>query len=389
MGPDVSHTARMSLDNKNLGRLVHVADPRTIWTSESGDFTPWLAENIDVLADALGMTLTVTATEVPVGGFRLDIRAETEDGGVVVIENQLERTDHGHLGQCLVYASGLDAVAVVWISPRFRDEFRRALDWLNERTDVKVAFFGVEVGVVRIGDTGPCAPVFEVVSRPNNWQKNVKAADAGASSQSNISPLNAARQNFFLEVLTDLTECRPAIRLPSMQRANWLSFASGPFGYWCISIPADGRVRVEAYLDTGDGETNKRIFDTFAANQPTWADQTGLELSFERLNERRASRIAAYHPVALDEPNSEADARSWAVATLTSMYDALNGPLRNIAAEIRKTIAIERDTKISIAHDPETDTERPKSDMTGPVRSFDDTSLAPPVAYTRQVEDRP
>ena len=111
-----------------------------------------------------------------------------------------------------MYASGLDAVAVVWISPRFRDEFRRALDWLNERTDVKVAFFGVEVGVVRIGDTGPCAPVFEIVSRPNNWQKNVKAADTGASSQPNISPLNAARQNFFLEVLTDLTECRPTIR---------------------------------------------------------------------------------------------------------------------------------------------------------------------------------
>ena len=119
-----------------------------------------------------------------------------------------------HLGQYLVYASGLEVVAAVWISPRFRDEFRRALDWLNERTDVKVAFFGVEVGVVRIGDTAPCAPVFEIVSRPNNWQKNVKAADTGASSQPNISPLNAARQNFFLEVLTDLTEFRPAIRLP-------------------------------------------------------------------------------------------------------------------------------------------------------------------------------
>jgi hypothetical protein len=162
-----------------------------------------------------------------------------------------------HLGQYLVYASGLEVVAAVWISPRFRDEFRRAMDWLNERTEVKVAFFGAEVGVVRIGDTAPCAPVFEIVSRPNNWQKNVKAADAGASSQTSISPLNAARQNFFLGVLTNLTECRPAIRLPSIQRANWLSFASGPFGYWCISTVGDGHVRVEAYLGTGDGGTNK------------------------------------------------------------------------------------------------------------------------------------
>ena len=118
------------------------------------DFTPWLADNIDVLADELGMSLTVTATEVLVGEFRLDIRAEDQDGRVVVIENQLERTDHSHLGQCLVYASGLEASTVVWIAPSFRDDFRRALDWLNERTDQGVNFFGVEVGVVQIGDEG-------------------------------------------------------------------------------------------------------------------------------------------------------------------------------------------------------------------------------------------
>jgi RecB family endonuclease NucS len=103
----------MELDSKNLARLRRVANPRDVWMSESGDFTPWLAENIDVLADELGMTLTVTGTEVPVGEFRLDIKAEDGNGGVVVIENQLERTDHSHLGQCLTYASGLDAATVV------------------------------------------------------------------------------------------------------------------------------------------------------------------------------------------------------------------------------------------------------------------------------------
>ena len=88
----------MDLDSKNLSRLRRVADPHDVWESEAGDFTPWLAENIDVLSDALGMVLTVTGTEVPVGEFRLDIRAEDGDGHVVVIENQLERTDHSHLG---------------------------------------------------------------------------------------------------------------------------------------------------------------------------------------------------------------------------------------------------------------------------------------------------
>lgn len=96
------------LDNKGLGRLRRVADPRDVWESEAGDFTPWLAENLDVLAEELQMSLTLKATEVPVGDFRLDIQAETLDGRVVVIENQLERTDHGHM-QLLVYASGLEA----------------------------------------------------------------------------------------------------------------------------------------------------------------------------------------------------------------------------------------------------------------------------------------
>ena len=107
------HCAKLGgveLDSKNLGRLRRVANARDVWTSESADFTPWLADNIDVLADELGMSLTVTGTEVLVGEFRLDIRAEDQDGRLVVIENQLERTDHSHLGQCLVYASGLASI---------------------------------------------------------------------------------------------------------------------------------------------------------------------------------------------------------------------------------------------------------------------------------------
>ncbi len=108
-----AESASAGLDSKQLGRLQRVANPRTVWFSEAGDFTPWLAQNIDVLAEALGLTLTVTATEVSVGDFRLDILAETDDGRVVVIENQLERTDHGHLGQCLVYASGLEPGSTV------------------------------------------------------------------------------------------------------------------------------------------------------------------------------------------------------------------------------------------------------------------------------------
>lgn len=221
----------VELDSKNLGRVRRVANPRDVWTSESLDFTPWLADNIDVLADELGMSLTVTGTEVLVGDFRLDIRAEDQDGRVVVIENQLERTDHSHLGQCLVYASGLEASTVVWVAPTFRDDFRRALDWLNERTDQGVNFFGVEVGVVQIGD-GPRAPVFEVVARPNDWQKRVKSAgNTAGGGPGPGSTRNSQRQDFFADVLSAVVAQVPAIRMPARSNDSWLSFASGPFGY--------------------------------------------------------------------------------------------------------------------------------------------------------------
>ncbi len=129
-----------------LGRLEQV-DLREVWQNEAGQFTPWLAQvdNIALLADTLGLELEVEAQEKGVGPFRADIDCrDTSDGTLVLIENQLERTDHTHLGQLMTYAAGLDAVTIVWIAERFTDEHRAALDWLNEITGEKVGFFGLE-----------------------------------------------------------------------------------------------------------------------------------------------------------------------------------------------------------------------------------------------------
>lgn len=158
-----------------LGRMQAV-ELRDYWLSEAADFTPWLAEteNIKLLGDAIGLELEVEAQEKDVGPFRADILCRdvaTEQS--VLIENQLERTDHGHLGQLLTYAAGLDAVTIVWVAAKFTDEHRAALDWLNEITADRFAFFGLEVELWRIGD-GPAAPKFNVVSKPNDWTKVVR-----------------------------------------------------------------------------------------------------------------------------------------------------------------------------------------------------------------------
>lgn len=321
----------VELDSKNLGRLRRVANPRDVWLSEAGDFTPWLAQNIDVLADELGMTLTVLGTEVPVGEFRLDIKAEDGDGNIVVIENQLDRTDHSHLGQCLVYASGLGASTIVWIASRFRDEYRITFDWLNERTDLGINFFAVELAVVQIGESGPRAPVFEIVSRPNDWQKTVKNAAGTAVA---ASGLNALRQDVFAEALTAVNAQRPGVRIPARSTSNWLSFASGPFGSWTLTAPTESTIRVEAYLDTGDKDTTTALYDHFAADADHWQHLTGMELSWERLPERRASRIATYHSA--DLTTERAAAVTWIADTFIRLYDALNSPLRDAVKTLKQ-----------------------------------------------------
>ncbi len=149
-----------------LGRLERV-ELRQVWTGEAADFPPWLAQNIAVLGDALNLELELEAQEQPVGPFRADILCkDTATGQWVLIENQLARTDHTHLGQLLTYAAGLDAVTVVWVAARFTDEHRAALDWLNAHTGEDIDFFGLEIELWRIGSS-PIAPKFNVVSKPN------------------------------------------------------------------------------------------------------------------------------------------------------------------------------------------------------------------------------
>ena len=161
-----------------LGRLVPETYLRSVWPDEARDFTPWLArpENLEVLEDALGLTLEVEDTEHGVGPYRADIVCRDDEGRRVFIENQLEATDHQHLGQLLTYAGGLDGRVMVWIAKRFTDEHRAAIDWLNTNTRDGVEFFAVEIQLWRIGGSA-LAPRFDVVCRPNAWTRSVVDPD--------------------------------------------------------------------------------------------------------------------------------------------------------------------------------------------------------------------
>jgi hypothetical protein len=164
-----------------IGRLTQI-EARTVWRHEALNFTPWLASQLDHLGGAIGEELELIGSETAVGPFSADIVARNKRGETVLIENQLEKSDHTHLGQLMTYLAGLEAKTIVWVSTRFQAEHVSALRWLNDHTPPDFRFFAVELRVVRIGDS-PVAPIFDIVVQPNDFEREIKVAKAEAMAR--------------------------------------------------------------------------------------------------------------------------------------------------------------------------------------------------------------
>lgn len=211
----------------SLGKLLQV-DLRDTWETEDRHFTPWLAndENLKTLSETIGIELELEAQEKDVGPFRADILCKsTEDDTWVLIENQIERTDHKHLGQLLTYAAGLEAVTIVWIAAKFEDQHRKAIDWLNDITDEKFKFFALEVELWRIDDSLP-APKFNIVSKPNNWGKRVKRAAQDIEDSAN-TPTQILRVKYWSNLHDFLSKDKSGVQLRHGKPINWQDFALG------------------------------------------------------------------------------------------------------------------------------------------------------------------
>ena len=165
---------------------------REAWPNEARDFTPWLAENLELLTEAIGLQLELTDVEVSVDEFSADILAHNpREDTAVLIENQLESSDHSHLGQILTYLAGLQAKTVIWIARDFSEAHLSAVRWLNENTDTQYAFFAVQVRAVRIGKS-PIAPVLEIREQPSSWDRQLRQL-----SQESESELGQFRREFW------------------------------------------------------------------------------------------------------------------------------------------------------------------------------------------------
>jgi len=293
-----------------IGKLSYVDDLRLIWQHEERDFTPWLAENIDLLGEALGLDLEVVSVEHGVGAFSLDILAkESGSGDIVAIENQLEITDHNHLGQILTYASGVEAKTIVWISKEVRDEHRKAIDWLNEVTNDEMSFFAIEVQLIKVDNSLP-APFFKIKASPNDWSKEVGKPGTDIREMSD-------RRMFYHEFFSALLE-RVQKTMPGLTNSkkvgydSWKSFPAGVAGYaYAVAFRSGNRLSCELYIDTGEKERNKEIFDMLESNKEPIEMALG-KLSWERLNDRKACRIALY----TEESRSIDEMVDWGVSKL-------------------------------------------------------------------------
>jgi Domain of unknown function (DUF4268) len=418
--------ARMEMERLGLGRLERL-DLRSFWGEQLPDLTPWFLQNIDLLSETLGIDITPVEQEINVDSGAFKVLGTDGLGRPIVIENRLEATDDRQLGQLIVHASALEAAVVIWVAPHFHDEFRRGLEWLNDRTDQKVDFFGVEIGLVRIGRSLP-APVLDVVVQPRNWRQAGRRrvplpttppppapaappppvptppprhqarppepppradpfappepfahlAQAAAPPPPFPDPVPAApppppmapppmapppmapppmapaappseppamasetagglqpaelRHRFFEAMFDSVAIRRPGFRIPKFGYENWVGFAAGPFGFYDVAFTANGAVRAGVYLDMQERTATKRLFDDLFSERLAIETAVGRILSWERLDDRRASRIVDYREVrdlaSREERRAVAD---WAAETVVKLMEALDDRLRSTA----------------------------------------------------------
>ena len=284
---------------------------RDAWPNEAHQFTPWLAENIDHLSDAIGMPLELTGTEVAVESFSADILARNPmDDTIVLIENQLETTDHTHLGQIMTYLAGLEAQSVVWIAPAFREPHLSAIRWLNEHTADGFAFFAVKARVVRIGDS-PFAPIFEVVEKPDDWARRVKGKTAAA-----VDPTYEIKERFWQTMAEAYPEMVAEGLNPGRVSNSWITLVREPRIILSLYIAQKGS---GAFLRGASGADPDAVYALLDARRADLEGKLGRTLEPSSKGRFLLSTLDAGYLNEDDWPRI----RQWLVQTFTTYRDTV------------------------------------------------------------------
>lgn len=269
----------------NIGKLIEV-DVRELWKHEQYDFSSWLAKenNLEYLNEIIGLTLTDVDKEAYVGPYRCDLVAKDETTGItVIIENQLEATNHDHLGKIITYASGLDAKVVIWVVKEAKEEHRAAIEWLNNNTNKDINFFLIEIHAYRIGSSD-AAPKFEVIEKPNDFVKRSK----DKKNNGELNKSQSERLIFWEQFNQTLVKRGKPFNIRKATTDHWYDIAIGSSkAHISITlVNKDGNIGIEIYI-----YDNKDLFDSLYDQKDNIEKALGFEMTWDRLDGKKASRI--------------------------------------------------------------------------------------------------
>jgi len=318
--------------NKTPLSSLEKVDLRTYWQNEARDFTPWLAEYIHLLGDAIGQDLEVETQEKDVGPFSADILCKnTITNNWVLVENQLERTDHTHLGQLITYAAGLDAVTIVWIADRFTDEHRAALDWLNEITDEKFEFFGIKMELWKIGES-PMAPKFDLICRPNDWSRSIKVN----------GELSETRKTYlaYWTAYKEYMEENSHIRCEKPSSRNYTGHAIGRSGFWLSSVASmwdsdlnasASVIRVELVINHSD---SKAFFEKLEKERKEIEEEIGEQLTWYNPSKAKMCRIYVRKPADITNRDDWPQQHVWLKEKLELFHRTFSPRVKNLSVDV-------------------------------------------------------
>ena len=268
-------------EGKRIGRVQRIG-LREVWSHEAHDFTTWLEENIDVLVEATGLELSSVEREQSAGAFSVDLIAEDGDGRPVVIENQLEKSDHDHLGKLLTYLVGIEARRAVWIVSDPRPEHVAVIAWLNENPSAD--FYLLKLEAIRIGGSEP-APLLTLIVGPSEETRKV------GRTKKEMAERERLRYRFFEGLLMQAKSRTQLHANISPNKHGWVAAGAGVTGLAFTYVVRQRDARVELYIDTQDGDENKRMFKALFDEKEAIENAFGSLLDWDTKEGRRACRV--------------------------------------------------------------------------------------------------
>ena len=305
-----------------LGTLIKVTDLRKVWPKEAYDFTPWLAkeENLKILGNEVGLEIELIETEAKTGSYSTDILAkDTYTDDYIIIENQLEQTDHDHLGKIITYASGHDAKTIIWIVKEAREEHRQAIDWLNEHTDEEINIFLCRIELWKIGDSA-IAPKFQIVSSPNNWTKTIKR-----SMNNEMSSTKMLLYNYWTKLSEEIDRNYPNFNSRKPRSSNFYDIALGSsLAHISLVINTKSEVKCQIWI-----RDSKPLFDFLYDSKDKIEEELGYELEWARLDDYKSSYIAIINNSDIRDESNWDNLIKWQLNNASKFYDVFSDRVKN------------------------------------------------------------